>query len=222
VLLQTDDDPAPDVDLRSSVAPVAIVLLGRPGVTLEVVAHTLRTGGKDVTIDLASLEREPDQRIVAVIVRPTEADWHRATQLRADVVAVLDTDDVGEVTDVVTRGAEAVITTSSDPSTLVSAIDIVGAGGSVLEPQVARAVLQNLRKMAAERPALTLTGREMDILLSIERGDSIKQTARFLGISEKTVQNLQSRLFNKLQARNRAQAITRAHELGLLRTVWVT
>jgi DNA-binding CsgD family transcriptional regulator len=62
----------------------------------------------------------------------------------------------------------------------------------------------------------------MDILLSIERGDSIKQTARHLGISEKTVQNLQSRLFTKLRARNRVQAITRAHQLGLLRTIWIS
>ena len=43
-----------------------------------------------------------------------------------------------------------------------------------------------------------------------------EQTARQLAISEKTVQNIQSRLFRKLGARNRAQAVARAHELGLL------
>ena len=65
----------------------------------------------------------------------------------------------------------------------------------------------------------SLTPREIDILASIDRGEVVKQTARQLGISEKTVQNIQSRLFRKLGARNRAQAVARAHELGLLTAV---
>ena len=44
----------------------------------------------------------------------------------------------------------------------------------------------------------------------------MKQTARDLGIAPKTVENLQGRLFRKLGARNRAQAVARAHALGLL------
>lgn len=198
----------------------SVVLFGRAGVTLDVVAHTLRTSGRDI-IDLAGLERDPSQHVVAIVVRPTEADWARVERLGADAIAIIDTDDETDVAEAFIRGAEAVITTHSDPDELVRAIDTVAAGGSVVEPDIARSILRHLRTMIAERPVLTLTPRETDILLSIEQGDSIKQTARSLGISEKTVQNLQSRLFNKLRARNRAQAITRAHELGLLRTVWV-
>jgi DNA-binding CsgD family transcriptional regulator len=66
------------------------------------------------------------------------------------------------------------------------------------------------------RQVITLTPREVDILESIERGESVKQTARSLGIAIKTVENLQSRLFRKLGARNRAQAIAKAHDLNLL------
>jgi DNA-binding NarL/FixJ family response regulator len=58
--------------------------------------------------------------------------------------------------------------------------------------------------------------REHQILESIDRGLSVKQTALALGVSPKTVENLQSRLFGKLGARNRAQAVYRAHQLGLL------
>jgi DNA-binding CsgD family transcriptional regulator len=64
-----------------------------------------------------------------------------------------------------------------------------------------------------------LTRREMEILLSIERGESVRETATGLGISVKTVQNLQSRLFHKLGARNRSQAIARAYEVGLVEDV---
>ena len=44
-----------------------------------------------------------------------------------------------------------------------------------------------------------LTPRERDILLSIDCGHSVRQTARQLGISARTVENHQSRLFRKLQ-----------------------
>ncbi|MCU7730766.1 LuxR family transcriptional regulator [Actinoplanes sp. KI2] len=61
-----------------------------------------------------------------------------------------------------------------------------------------------------------LTVREADILCSIARGDTVRQTARSLGIAEKTVENTQARLFRKLNARNRAGALASAHALGLL------
>ena len=66
---------------------------------------------------------------------------------------------------------------------------------------------------------LRLTPRELSILESVERGESVKQTARSLGIAMKTVENLQSRMFRKLGARNRAHAVTIAHRLGLLDSV---
>lgn len=61
-----------------------------------------------------------------------------------------------------------------------------------------------------------LTPRELDIICSIDRGLAVKQAARELGVSTKTVENLQSRLFRKLQVRNRAQAVAKAHGLGIL------
>jgi DNA-binding NarL/FixJ family response regulator len=61
-----------------------------------------------------------------------------------------------------------------------------------------------------------LTVREADILRSIARGDTVRQTARSLGIAEKTVENTQARLFRKLGARNRTGALATAHALGLL------
>jgi len=61
-----------------------------------------------------------------------------------------------------------------------------------------------------------LTARESDILQSAARGFSIRQTARALGISPKTVENIQTRLFRKLGVRNRAAALAVADTLGLL------
>jgi DNA-binding CsgD family transcriptional regulator len=61
-----------------------------------------------------------------------------------------------------------------------------------------------------------LTSRESDILQSLARGHSIRQTARALGIAPKTVENVQTRLFRKLGVRNRSGALTVADAFGLL------
>jgi DNA-binding CsgD family transcriptional regulator len=62
----------------------------------------------------------------------------------------------------------------------------------------------------------TLTHREQDILSSIARGESVRQTAHALGIAVKTVESEQRQLFFKLRVHNRAQALAEAQRLGLL------
>lgn len=61
-----------------------------------------------------------------------------------------------------------------------------------------------------------LTHRENDILASIARGESVRQTASALGIAVKTVESEQRQLFFKLRVHNRAQALAEAQRLGLL------
>ena len=61
-----------------------------------------------------------------------------------------------------------------------------------------------------------LTPREQDILRSIANGDTVRLTARTLGIAEKTVENTQARLFRKLGVHNRPGALAAAHAVGLL------
>lgn len=61
-----------------------------------------------------------------------------------------------------------------------------------------------------------LTAREYDILGSIARGHTIRQTARTLGIAVKTVENTQARLFRKLGVRNRMETLSTADALGLI------
>jgi DNA-binding NarL/FixJ family response regulator len=64
-----------------------------------------------------------------------------------------------------------------------------------------------------------ISPRERDILQSIARGDSVRETARNLGITSKTVENTQTRLFRKLGVRNRVNALAAARRLGLLDAV---
>ena len=72
------------------------------------------------------------------------------------------------------------------------------------------------RRLTAVPETVKLTPRAVQILRSIEAGELMKQTARNLGISPRTVENTQRVLFRKLGVRNRAQAIARAYALSIL------
>ncbi len=64
--------------------------------------------------------------------------------------------------------------------------------------------------------AIALSDRELNVLSQVARGLSNKQIATKLGISDKTVRNHLSRIFRKLDAGNRTQAVMNAMRIGLL------
>jgi DNA-binding CsgD family transcriptional regulator len=69
---------------------------------------------------------------------------------------------------------------------------------------------------AARVRALGITPREMEILGAIAAGLSTREIAARLFVSENTVKTHSSRLFDKLNARRRTQAVQIAKEAGLI------
>lgn len=64
--------------------------------------------------------------------------------------------------------------------------------------------------------ALGVSDREREVLAELARGATNKQIARRLGVSPNTVKTHVSRLYAKLDARRRTDAVRRARELDLL------
>lgn len=167
----------------------------------------------------AGIERVPPTSDgVVVLIDPSDEDWDEINRLGSRRVLVTTQPlDADQVVAAVLRGADAVLEAGAPPEMLVRAVRVVCAGGTDLSPPLVRLVADALRHHAQEgEPALRLTKREREILGSIDGGETVKQTARTLGIAPKTVENLQSRLFRKLGVKNRAQAVALAHSLGLL------
>jgi DNA-binding NarL/FixJ family response regulator len=192
---------------------LAAWVLGRHDLLQEISTHLLRTGGIDVHAHDDEMAANP---AVAVLIEPTQDDWRLAQSKDIPIVLVTGDELTGtELLDAVCRGADAMLHADSRPAELVDAARTVGGGGGVLDAEQTRAVMAAVR-VGLSHPAIRLTPREVDIIKSIARGDAVKQTARALGISAKTVENLQSRLFRKLEVRNRAQAVARVHALALL------
>ena len=67
-----------------------------------------------------------------------------------------------------------------------------------------------------KREDLSITLREMEILASIAQGLSNREIAEKLYVSENTVKTHSSRVFDKLGARRRTQAVQLGKEFGLL------
>jgi len=105
---------------------------------------------------------------------------------------------------------------STDVYIALLAIGFIGLGlwaGRRLTPAAPAPVFE--RNDAAIR-SLGVTARESEILALLASGQSNKQLARTLGISPNTVKTHLARLYEKLEAGNRIQAIEKARWLALI------
>ncbi len=105
---------------------------------------------------------------------------------------------------------------------LSDAIRKVAAGGSMIEPSVARKVVAEFARLTPVTPTATgkliepLSDREIEILKLVSQGMTNKEIAAKLFLAEGTVKNYVTSILQKIDARDRTQAAIRARELGLL------
>ena len=189
------------------------VVAGGGGLDVEVVSKMLSDAGITVHGDDES-NVEPD---VVVLVEPRPTDWRRAAARGAAIVVFTQSEvDAPMLTAALRRGARAIIDGDAEVAEVVTAVEMATAGVFLTPEQAALLVEAISGDSGRVDDSPRLSPREAQILASIARGESMKQAARALGISEKTVESLQGRLLLKLGARNRPQAVARAHALGLL------
>jgi DNA-binding NarL/FixJ family response regulator len=116
-------------------------------------------------------------------------------------------------------GAKGYVLKEADPDRLLRTIREVYEGGVILSPQQAEKVLERFRQWRQARrdeDLAYLTEREKEILQLVAQGASNEEIAARLGISEKTVRNRLSVIFDKLHVNNRTQAARYALRLGLI------
>jgi DNA-binding NarL/FixJ family response regulator len=114
-------------------------------------------------------------------------------------------------------GAKAFLPKTIDPRVFASALTIVAAGGTYVPVEYLHGEEKAPSAGSAPgAPSDLLTPREFDILRLVVAGLPNKEIARRLGIQEVTVKVNLTRIFNRLGARNRAQAAAIAVEMKLL------
>jgi len=117
-------------------------------------------------------------------------------------------------------GAAGYLLKDVDSREVVEAVRAVHAGESVLHPVIARKVISRLTssatKVGEEKPAVELSGREIEVLKLAARGLSNKDIATKLFISKRTVQGHLGSIFNKLNVGSRTEAVFQAVKEGLI------
>jgi two-component system, NarL family, response regulator DevR len=111
-------------------------------------------------------------------------------------------------------GASGYVLKDIRGNSLVAAIRLVAAGGSLIDPQLMEKVLDRMRRPAeAPDPLAGLTPRELVLLQHIAAGLTNRQIAAEMYLAEKTVKNYVSSLLAKLGVERRTQAAVLASRL---------
>lgn len=154
--------------------------------------------------------------LVTVLVDPMRSGWPETR--RGEIVVVSSSKPSYSDTAAALSGGVTTVPASRVDDLLAPAIRAAGQGYLLVSSNYVRAVLGPSGPASAgwQRWELALTPREREILMAIRQGQTTKQTARQLGISVRTVENLQGNLFRKLRVHSRAAAVAAAHHLGLL------
>ena len=146
----------------------------------------------------------------------------------APKILMLTTFDLDElVYSSLTAGASGFLLKDVKAAQLADAIRTVHHGDALLAPAITRRLiarfvaLQPAAQPTADRLA-ELTAREREVLTMIGRGLSNPEIASALVVSEATIKTHVGRIFSKLGARDRAQAVIAAYETGLIRPTAAT
>jgi DNA-binding NarL/FixJ family response regulator len=117
----------------------------------------------------------------------------------------------------IAAGADGYLLKNAEPDELRRAILLVAEGKSILSPEVTGRVLKVVSSSRGIPSEVGLSQREMEVLDCLAKGMTSSQIAKGLYITENTVKTHVRHILDKLEAANRAEAVSRAVQLGLIR-----
>jgi DNA-binding NarL/FixJ family response regulator len=126
--------------------------------------------------------------------------------------------DADVVASAIRAGASGYLVKDCSTEEIASAVRLAMSGESALSPQLASSMLHELRKLEApaDEEDRVITRREEEVLQLIADGCSTPEVAGRLFISQKTVKNHLASIYQKLDARDRTQAVVQAVRMGII------
>jgi len=134
-------------------------------------------------------------------------------------VIMLTTFDLDEyVYDALKAGASGFLRKDAPPERLLTFVRSVGEADALLDPTITRRLVERYARPGARATGrlADLTARELEVLTEVARGRSNAEIAAGMYLSEATVKTHVSRIFAKLDLRDRVQAVVLAYEEGLV------
>jgi DNA-binding NarL/FixJ family response regulator len=125
--------------------------------------------------------------------------------------------DHDTVTRAVAAGVSGYLPKNVRREELVQAVRAVAGGKGFLHPDVTRPFLERVGPLAMHSVLQPLSKREQDVLEELAKGKSTHEIAVALGLGDETVKSHLSRIYQKLKASDRVQAVVIAMRHGLVR-----
>ena len=197
---------------------LAALLARRPGFQVVAEAGTVAEA-------MAAARRFRPDLVVMDVRLPDGTGIEACRDIRAElpetrVVMLTSFPDEEAVLAAILAGASGYLLKQIRGRDLVSALESVGQGASLLDPGVTERVLERVRRMAAGDASdelAALTSQERKILRLVADGMTNKEIASQIFLSDKTVKNYVSSILSKLNLQRRTQAaafVARRHAGG--------
>jgi DNA-binding NarL/FixJ family response regulator len=133
--------------------------------------------------------------------------------LRAAVLVLTTFDTDSDTLAAIEAGATGYLLKDAPSEQLVAAVRATADGETVLSPSVAARLASHVRRPAR---SAALSAREREVLTLVARGTTNRAIAEQLFVSEATVKTHLTHIYDKLAVVDRAAAVSRGYELGIL------
>lgn len=150
------------------------------------------------------------------VIRATRAQWPGCSVLVSTIFG-----DEAHVLRSIEAGAMGYLLKDLSPGAVVDEVRSLHAGGSPINPMVARKLLLRQAQPAVARlpPAgpvadVAPSAREAELLRMVARGHTLDEVARAMGVSRHTVRTFVRRVYAKLQVTSQAEAVSAAARKG--------
>jgi DNA-binding NarL/FixJ family response regulator len=207
--LIVDDHPVTREGLRTALelSDDVIVVVGEAGSGEEAVEQA-----RDLSPDVVFMD-----------VRMPGMDGIEATRRIKDaapdtkVILITVDESRGAVSEAIQAGVSGYLLKDATPDALVDAARNAVEGNAVIHPHLTRTFIEEAQTASTDEPRATpLSKREREILQRVADGATTRQVASDLGISPHTVKTHLERIFEKLGANDRAQAVAIAIRTGIV------
>lgn len=132
-----------------------------------------------------------------------------------EIIAHTVFEDRDRVFSAIKAGASGYMLKGSSPRELIESIHALHKGGAPMSPKIARKIILELQDEATSEEFL-LTQREKEIVKRVEEGLTYKAIGERLSISIHTVHTHIKNIYEKLQAKDRNDAIFKARQKGII------
>lgn len=207
-VLIVDDHPVVRDGLRGVLSGEPdMLVVGEAGDGAEALARVASAAGEGAPVDVVLMDlRMPTMGGVDAIKELRRA----GPSPRVLVLTTFDTDR--DVLPAVEAGATGYLLKDTPREELLRAVRAAHRGEAVLSPAVAGRLMGQVRAPGTA----ALSSRELDVLRLVAAGETNREAARALFISEATIKTHLLHIYAKLEVRDRASAVAAAYRRGLL------